>query len=88
MSSAGPARVFLGDALIKGHFRPRLPVFPAQMTLLHEKMTLLLAETPVSVSDWLESVVSLPGFGGLLHSYSGGFAGTQAGGCPEKEVGK
>jgi len=37
------------------------------MTLFHEKMTLLLAETPVSVSDWLESVVSLTGFGGLLH---------------------
>jgi len=46
------------------------------MTLVHEKMTLFLTETPVSVSDWLEFVVSLPGFGGLLHSYKGGSAGT------------
>jgi len=47
-------------------------------------MTPLLAETPVSVSDWLESVVSLPGFGGMLHSYGRGSAGAGIGGCPEK----
>jgi len=58
------------------------------MTLFHEKMTPLLAETSVSVSYCRESVISMPGFGGLLHSYSGGFAGPQAGGCPGKEGGK
>jgi hypothetical protein len=54
------------------------------MTLFHEKMTPLLAETPVSGSDWLESAISLPGIGGLLHSCSGGFTRAQAGDCPEK----
>jgi hypothetical protein len=42
------------------------------MTLFHENMTLLLAKTPVSVPEWREYAFSLPGIGGLLHSYSGG----------------
>jgi hypothetical protein len=54
------------------------------MTLFVEKMTPLLAETFVSAFDWLESAISLPGIGGLLHSYSGGSARAQAGGCPGK----
>jgi hypothetical protein len=46
------------------------------MTPFYKKMTPLLEETSVSTSDWRESAISLPGFGGLLHAYSGGSAGT------------
>jgi hypothetical protein len=53
--------------------------------MFHEKMTLLFGETPISDFDWLESAISLPGIGGLLHAYSGGSAGAPAGGCPEKQ---
>jgi hypothetical protein len=55
------------------------------LTLFHEKMTPLFTETPVSVYYWRESDISLPGFGGLLHHYSGGSAGAGRVGCPEKE---
>jgi hypothetical protein len=41
------------------------------MTLFREKMTRLFEKTPISGSDWLESAFSLPGIGGLLHSYRG-----------------
>jgi hypothetical protein len=54
------------------------------MTLFYEKMTPLFEETPVSVSDWLESAFPLPGIGGLPHSYKRGFTGAQAGGCAGK----
>jgi hypothetical protein len=77
-----------GDTLNKGHFSPCSPVFPAQMTLLREKMTPLLEETPVSDSNWLDSACCLPGNGRLQHSYSSGSAETPAGGCPQNRVKK
>jgi hypothetical protein len=48
-------------------------------------MTPLFTETPVSVSYGQESIISLPGIGGLLHHYSGGSAGAGSGGCQERE---
>jgi len=40
-----------GGAVNGDHFSPCFPLFPDRMTLFHEKMTPLLEETPVSVSD-------------------------------------